>query len=61
MSGQEVCKRLTFDCLLRDKEHVVLGQENGHLANLEFNDPDFVMKIRKGLILEMTCMIWPTK
>jgi len=31
------------------------------LANLEFKDPGFVMKICKGLTLEMTCMVWPTK
>jgi len=31
------------------------------LASLEFKDPSFVIKICKGLTLELTCMVWPTK
>jgi len=57
----ESLKGLTLDHLLRNKDHVVLGQENGHLSNLEFNDPNFFMRIRKELTLEMACMFWPTK
>ena len=31
------------------------------LASLEFKDPDFIMRMCRGLTLEMTYMIWPTK
>jgi len=42
--------------------HVILGQQYGSkLANLKFRKPDFVMRIRRGLNLEMTWMVCLTK
>ena len=31
------------------------------LASLEFKDPGFVMRMRRRLTLETTCIVWPTK
>ena len=42
--------------------HVILGQQYGpKLANLKFRKPGFVMRIRRGLNLEMTWMVCLTK
>jgi len=31
------------------------------LASLKFKDPGFIMRMHRGLTLEMTNMVWPTK
>ena len=52
----KICESLTFNCLLGNKSHVILRQQNSPIGHLEFKKSGFVMRIRGRLTLEMTCM-----